>query len=136
MPAFYRTIIPRVKRSIEFRGLLGTLRISIRAPLRLVHEYRNAQKFYARLPADRFDLEHNVETSARCHQSDLHVDSPNWTYGSGYWPASVEIVREAIADVAIRHEDFTFIDLGSGKGRVLLVASDYPFARIMGVEFA
>jgi predicted RNA methylase len=31
--------------------------------------------------------------------------------------------------------DFTFIDLGSGKGRVLLMASDYPFKRIIGVEF-
>jgi hypothetical protein len=30
---------------------------------------------------------------------------------------------------------FTFIDLGAGKGRALLMASDYPFARIMGVEF-
>jgi hypothetical protein len=32
-------------------------------------------------------------------------------------------------------KDFTFIDLGAGKGRALLMASDYPFARIMGVEF-
>jgi hypothetical protein len=31
--------------------------------------------------------------------------------------------------------DFTFIDLGSGKGRVLLMAFDYPFKRIIGVEF-
>ena len=31
--------------------------------------------------------------------------------------------------------DFTFIDLGAGKGRALLMASDYPFPRIMGVEF-
>ncbi len=30
--------------------------------------------------------------------------------------------------------DFTFIDLGSGKGRTLLMASDYPFVRILGVE--
>jgi hypothetical protein len=30
--------------------------------------------------------------------------------------------------------DFTFIDLGSGKGRVLLMASEYPFRRIVGVE--
>jgi SAM-dependent methyltransferase len=29
---------------------------------------------------------------------------------------------------------FTFIDLGSGKGRTLLMASDYPFRRIVGVE--
>jgi predicted RNA methylase len=30
--------------------------------------------------------------------------------------------------------DFTFIDLGSGKGRTLLMASEYPFRRILGVE--
>jgi len=29
---------------------------------------------------------------------------------------------------------FTFIDLGSGKGRALLLAARYPFARIVGVE--
>jgi len=30
--------------------------------------------------------------------------------------------------------DFAFLDLGSGKGRTLLMASDYPFKRIVGVE--
>jgi len=29
---------------------------------------------------------------------------------------------------------FTFIDLGSGKGRALLLAAEYPFRRIIGVE--
>ena len=29
---------------------------------------------------------------------------------------------------------FTFVDFGSGKGRTLLMASDYPFRRIVGVE--
>ncbi len=31
-------------------------------------------------------------------------------------------------------ETFTFIDLGSGKGRVLLMAAMYPFAQVVGVE--
>jgi SAM-dependent methyltransferase len=31
-------------------------------------------------------------------------------------------------------ETFTFIDLGSGKGRALLMAAMYPFARVVGVE--
>jgi SAM-dependent methyltransferase len=30
--------------------------------------------------------------------------------------------------------EFTFLDLGSGKGRTLLMASDYAFGRIVGVE--
>jgi SAM-dependent methyltransferase len=40
---------------------------------------------------------------------------------------------QSLADGALR--DFSFIDLGSGKGRVLLMASDYPFKKIIGVEF-
>jgi len=34
----------------------------------------------------------------------------------------------------LNFRDFTFIDLGSGKGRTLMMASDYPFRRIIGVE--
>jgi len=34
----------------------------------------------------------------------------------------------------LNFRDYTFIDLGSGKGRTLLMASDYPFRRIIGVE--
>jgi SAM-dependent methyltransferase len=34
----------------------------------------------------------------------------------------------------LNFRDYTFIDLGSGKGRTLLMASDYPFRRIVGVE--
>src|SRR5678816_1101821 len=29
---------------------------------------------------------------------------------------------------------FTFVDLGSGKGRTLLMAAEYPFRKIIGVE--
>src|SRR6185503_13873283 len=35
----------------------------------------------------------------------------------------------------IDFQNFTFIDLGSGKGRVLLMAAPYGFKKIMGVEF-
>jgi SAM-dependent methyltransferase len=35
---------------------------------------------------------------------------------------------------ALNFREFTFVDLGSGKGRTLLMASDYPFRRIVGVE--
>jgi SAM-dependent methyltransferase len=31
---------------------------------------------------------------------------------------------------------FRFVDLGSGKGRALLLASDYPFREIIGVELS
>lgn len=43
-------------------------------------------------------------------------------------------VRQRTTTQAALH-DFTFIDLGSGKGRVLLMAAPYGFKRIVGVEF-
>lgn len=33
-------------------------------------------------------------------------------------------------------EDYTFIDLGCGKGRVLMMASEYPFRAIGGIELS
>ena len=59
-------------------------------------------------------------------------------FNSPYQPTERELFHEmmdALAQLArINFNDFTFIDLGSGKGRTLLMASDYPFRRIVGVE--
>jgi Histone methylation protein DOT1 len=57
---------------------------------------------------------------------------------SAYQPTEREAFHEMLE--ALRQQanlnlaEFTFIDLGSGKGRTVLMASDYPFRRILGVE--
>ncbi len=57
---------------------------------------------------------------------------------SAYQPTEPAIFHEMLADLQQRScldfSLFTFIDLGSGKGRTLLMASDYPFSKIVGVE--
>ncbi len=59
-------------------------------------------------------------------------------FNSPYQPTERDLFHEMIDALAqhtkINFKDFTFIDLGSGKGRTLLMASDYPFRRILGVE--
>jgi SAM-dependent methyltransferase len=59
-------------------------------------------------------------------------------FNSPYQPTERELFHEMMDALAehtkINFNDFTFIDLGSGKGRTLLMASDYPFLRIVGVE--
>jgi predicted RNA methylase len=42
----------------------------------------------------------------------------------------------ALERLPIRYDEFTLIDIGSGKGRVVLIAAQLPFRRIIGVEFA
>src|SRR5229473_480520 len=53
---------------------------------------------------------------------------------SPYQPSEPGLFHDMLASLRIDHRNFTFIDLGSGKGRVLLLASDYPFRRIVGIE--
>ncbi len=60
------------------------------------------------------------------------------TFHSAYQPTESALLHEMLETLSkqsqIDFHDFVFIDLGSGKGRTLLMASDYPFRRILGVE--
>jgi len=54
--------------------------------------------------------------------------------GRGYQPSDPLTFYEMMAQLVSNFRDFAFVDLGSGKGRALLMASDYPLRRIIGVE--
>ena len=49
-------------------------------------------------------------------------------------PAFFREMMEMMASLEIDFQAFTFIDVGAGKGRVLLMAADYPFRRVLGLE--
>jgi len=53
---------------------------------------------------------------------------------SPYQPTDPALFHEMLSKLEIDFRQFVFIDIGSGKGRVLLMAADYPFRRIIGVE--
>lgn len=59
-------------------------------------------------------------------------------FNSPYQPTARELFHEMMNALAkhthLDFNQFTFVDLGSGKGRALLMASDYPFRKILGVE--
>ena len=55
-------------------------------------------------------------------------------FHSPYQPTEPGLFREMMASLDIQFDQFTFVDLGSGKGRTLLMASEYPFRKIIGVE--
>src|SRR5580693_5378051 len=75
---------------------------------------------------------------------DYRVDTTGATIGwrdrllghfhSPYQPTEPALFREMIANLKIDFQEFTFIDIGAGKGRTLLMAADYPFRRILGIE--
>jgi SAM-dependent methyltransferase len=53
-----------------------------------------------------------------------------------YGPVRVKNAHRALRDLPIdNYADYTFLDIGSGKGRVLFIAAEYPFNKVLGVEF-
>jgi SAM-dependent methyltransferase len=78
-----------------------------------------------------YDWEHRVNTTS---------GSVGWrerllgVFHSPYMPTDPAQFAEMMAALPIDFREFTFIDLGSGKGRTLLMASEYPFRKIIGIE--
>jgi hypothetical protein len=84
-----------------------------------------------------FDANFGIDTRASLLQTEIQdIVNPNWIHGALYTPTPVERFREMLAALPIRHQEFTFIDFGSGKGRVLLLASELPFRAIIGLELS
>ncbi len=140
MPRILRTVVPRIRRSIAERGLLLSLSRSVLLPLHLFREYREARSLRATQEVSRFDQEYGVETDGELddwtYLSDLEIPSANWIHGNDYAPVAPEQFRAALASLPIRFEEYVFVDFGSGKGRALLLASEFPFKKIVGVEFS
>jgi hypothetical protein len=82
------------------------------------------------------DRQYGIDTSGVIRLKNLTIESKNVEWATWYEPMSVKIFKQIMHHLAINFAEFEFIDFGSGKGRVLLLASNYGFKKIIGVEFA
>jgi len=125
--------VQRLGNALRAHGPWRTFRI---LGERLRHEF-----FPPPIPTHPFDLEHGVDTSgllfaehlASGHAHDDHINAYWGTAPSGF-RGILEQWRQALAGTRYGIEDYTFLDIGCGKGRVLMLACDEPFQRIVGVE--
>jgi hypothetical protein len=116
--------------SLRRRGFRGTL-------ARVWRALRTRRVSRARAAADRdFDATRQVDTASWVRTPDLVTESDNRQFAVRYQPSSEDEFRRLMAKLEIDHGDFAFVDYGAGKGKVLLLASAYPFKRIVGVEFS
>jgi predicted RNA methylase len=83
-----------------------------------------------------FDVNHGVDTTGIIPLAALDVAEPSWVYGFDYQPVELVDFTALLAPFAIDTPATVFIDLGAGKGRVMMLASALPFKRIIGVEIA
>ena len=92
-----------------------------------------------------FDAEHGTDTSGLIWGENLSRGTRSrWTRSSGLWSTAYYAIAPRVLESALRVLDgegvvwgeFTFVDLGSGKGRALLLASGRAFRGIVGVELS
>jgi len=122
--------IRRARKALRRYGLAGSL----------LHFTRSIRTYAARRRSyevdRRFDREHGTDTSGIVRLQLLDIPSENRDLGNRYQAIDPSIFRKMIEALDIECARFVFVDYGSGKGRALLLASEYPFRRIVGVEFA
>ena len=124
---WWKDVAARHGRTVATRQLLSNLLEFARdsTPERLRQRYGDAE----------YDWEHRVNTTSAAvgwRERLLGV------FHSPYQPTEPGLFHEMMGALSrqtgFAFGDFVFIDLGSGKGRTLLMASDYPFCRVVGVE--
>jgi SAM-dependent methyltransferase len=89
-----------------------------------------------------FDKRHGLDTAGYLSKRDLVTGHPNDVYLTGYSAVAPSVFRQMcrrwIDTLAARRrvQAFSFVDVGAGKGRALLLASELPFRKVIGVELS
>jgi SAM-dependent methyltransferase len=135
----FEQLLGKVVRSIARHGVVGSfvrvatwpwLALQQLAPgVRMGHAAATEQ-------SKKFDRDFGVDTAGKLGLAGLDIVGDNRHHGEFYLGSPPALVREALTALPIAYENFAFVDYGSGKGRALFVASEFPFKYIIGVEFA
>lgn len=129
----------RLRRALQRYGFVGFLRLGMKNIASLADRLRPSIRSQIRERVQReimFDKQFGVDTAGRIHQVDLEVNHHNQLHAIAYGGSDPKFFREAIRILPIDYKHFVFVDFGSGKGRAILMAMEYPFKRIVGVEFS
>lgn len=82
-----------------------------------------------------FDVAHGVDTSGYVPAAECAGDAVLASQITFYGGSQPSIVRASLASLP-EPERYSFVDIGCGKGRPLVVASEFPFRRLVGVELS
>lgn len=129
-----RLLVVALRRAMFGVGLVATARALLRGMRRKDPAVTQPNAGLPQGPHP-FDREHGVETGGFRSWRELQAGGANDPYISGYIGVAPSIARRVIGLVE-GPEQYTFVDLGCGKGRALVVASERPFRRVIGVEIA
>jgi SAM-dependent methyltransferase len=127
----FRSAWRKFQWSLGQRGVGGTVR-------QVLHRV-TGPKGVERPAVHPFDEEYGTETSGLVSGGGLFSGHENDRFSVAYYGVSPSRMRRALVqwretpgtgDVG----EYSFVDIGSGKGRAMLLASELPFREVVGVE--
>ena len=87
-----------------------------------------------------FDVLHGTDTGGLIPAGRLLTGHPSDKHVTAYYGVAPSILRELL-DLWLNRtsppfpiDRYTFLDIGAGKGRAMLVAAEFPFDEVLGVE--
>lgn len=86
-----------------------------------------------------FDLEFGVRTSGLIAGRHLSAGHPHDRHVTAYYAVAPSVFQAIIVRWRQCHpvapiDEYTFVDFGAGMGRAILLAAEYPFRAVVGVE--
>lgn len=122
----------RLQRAYARHGIAGLFRLMPKnAGFAL--SYFAPHRRRLRRAIGEFDRRFGVDTGGFEWISSFDAAAETAAHANNYAP--VLKVEPYLRSLGIAFDQYTFIDLGCGKGRALLMASDFPFTEIIGVEY-
>jgi SAM-dependent methyltransferase len=105
-------------KSVRGRGLVQTMKVAANVVVDLA-----------------FDWRHGTSTMRWVDADDFGAVGENLVYSEKYMATKARPLWTLLGSLELPRNG-GFVDLGAGKGRVLLIAALYGFRKIVGVEFS
>lgn len=102
-----------------------------------IGEWRRS-RFAAQVARDNaaFDRRYGVDTAEHLELEDYDVSGSALTDAVAYSCTHEAVLRSILDRLAERVDGWDFVDIGSGKGKALMIAATYPFRSVRGVEIS
>jgi precorrin-6B methylase 2 len=86
---------------------------------------------------DNYDKRNSTDTASPIPNAELEMsDAEAQKHATYYCTTPERFTRYIMSHLDINYQEYDFVDIGCGKGRVLLVASSFPFRSICGIDLS